>query len=376
MHSSNTGRPAWIPNGTFRFEDIVGQASKKPDIPNIQAQNTNLAAWWDDGTFSKKGKKAKKIIPKKKESDDENEYVPVIPRRPSDDDLFYPEPLPPELEEIPLIILEQKSPPIWTIGISIVFIVIFFCEIVQAEGISLLGVNPLIGPSESTLLLMGAKYGPSIVNGEWWRLFSSVYLHSGIIHLFIVLVFLFATRNVEIGSGFWRAFLIFMLAGVYSNVLSSIMVPEIISSGSTGAIYGYFGLQFSDLISSWRIANDKWNRFSWLCVCFFSTIIAGLTPYLDNFMHIGGFVVGFLFALMLLPNMSFGEWESICHGFIAFLAFPVLATVFMFSLVFLFRSTNAGSSWCSWCHYMNCINISGWCPAIKGGGNQNTFYLK
>jgi len=49
-----------------------------------------------------------------------------------------------------------------------------------------LSVNPMIGPSAETLLKMGAKQTSLIVNqGEWYRLFSPMVLHAGLIHYFL-----------------------------------------------------------------------------------------------------------------------------------------------------------------------------------------------
>nr|AAC45436.1 OrfD [Cytobacillus firmus] len=36
-----------------------------------------------------------------------------------------------------------------------------------------------------TLIEFGAKYNPAILEGEWWRFFSSMFLHIGFIHLFM-----------------------------------------------------------------------------------------------------------------------------------------------------------------------------------------------
>ena len=40
----------------------------------------------------------------------------------------------------------------------------------------------MIGPSQETLVFMGAKVTSLILNGEWWRIFISMFLHAGVLH--------------------------------------------------------------------------------------------------------------------------------------------------------------------------------------------------
>ena len=48
-----------------------------------------------------------------------------------------------------------------------------------------MSVNPMIGPSAVVLTDMGAKVTTMIVKeGQWWRLWSAMFLHGGVVHLF------------------------------------------------------------------------------------------------------------------------------------------------------------------------------------------------
>src|SRR6185503_10021514 len=39
-----------------------------------------------------------------------------------------------------------------------------------------------------TLLAWGASFGPRTTNGEWWRLFSSAFVHAGLLHAMATIV--------------------------------------------------------------------------------------------------------------------------------------------------------------------------------------------
>jgi len=276
---------------------------------------------------------------------------------------------------VPLINLDKKSPVIWGVGCILIYFIIFVCSIIQSKGFVAFSVNPFFGPDESTLLLFGAKQGSLILRGDWWRFFTAIFVHSGLIHILLSLLFMIQTNEVEKETGFWRTVIVFCSSGVYGYVLSSLLIPNVISNGPTGALFGFVGLQIADLISSWRMMNSPCQKLSRFVFTSMVCIIIGLTPFLDNFMHIGGFFMGFLTALMLLPNLSFDIWDQKCHGVIAFLAFPLWSTVFVFSIVVFFRSISSGSQWCSWCQYLNCVNVTGWCENLGDNVDSSVVYL-
>ena len=64
-------------------------------------------------------------------------------------------------------------------------------------------INPLFGPSNQVLLDMGALSEPLVVNGgEWWRLFTPMVLHVGLIHLaFNMLSFYRVGGDLEMAFG-------------------------------------------------------------------------------------------------------------------------------------------------------------------------------
>ncbi|MDX5419266.1 MAG: rhomboid family intramembrane serine protease, partial [Hymenobacteraceae bacterium] len=51
----------------------------------------------------------------------------------------------------------------------------------------------VLSPEGQDLIEVGANFGPYTLTGEWWRLFTSMFLHIGIIHL---LVNMYALANI------------------------------------------------------------------------------------------------------------------------------------------------------------------------------------
>ena len=316
---------------------------------------------------NKKAEKEKRVIEKQKElkkvparrmsiSDEEglNEYQP---------------------NGDPLINLDVKSPLIWTFGVPVMILIIFLMEILQQGGIAPFGKNLFIGATEEVSVLFGAKQYDKIISGDFWRFLTAIFVEMNAVHYILSILLLFSCREVEEESGFWRAFIVFVLSGVYGYILSALCVPWVVSGGFSGAAFGYVGLVICDIISTWRMdSGSKRNKLTCISIVGVIILVLGFTPYIDNFPHYGGFIMGFFAAMMLLPNMSFDEWERKCHGITSFLAFPILSVIFMLTTVFVYRGTTSGNYICMWCRHLTCININSWCPEVENGSSVVKYY--
>ncbi|KXG74404.1 rhomboid family protein [Thermotalea metallivorans] len=166
----------------------------------------------------------------------------------------------------------------------------------------LLGVNILIwlymsltGSTTDTyhLIEFGAKYNPLIADGQYYRLFTSMFLHIGILHLmFNSYALNMLGKDVEAIYGTLKFLAIYLIAGIFGS-LESFLFSNAVSAGASGAIFGlmgayiYFGIRRPAIFS----ARYGLNLVSLLLI----NIIFGLTtPGIDNFAHLGGFFGGFL----------------------------------------------------------------------------------
>ncbi|WP_147545780.1 rhomboid family intramembrane serine protease [Rubeoparvulum massiliense] len=153
-----------------------------------------------------------------------------------------------------------------------------------------------------TLIRFGAKVNPLIVEGEWWRLFTPMFLHIGIYHLMFNSMALYVLGSlVERMYGSQRFVLIYLIAGIGGNVASFIF-SSAISAGASGAVFGllgallYFGLRN-------RQAFMNTIGFDVLVMVGLNLSIGFIVPGIDNFAHLGGLIVGFLAAFLVgLPR--------------------------------------------------------------------------
>ena len=117
-------------------------------------------------------------------------------------------------------------------------------------GVAPLNINPMIGPYPDALSEWGGKNAVDILDyHEWWRLFTPILLHAGVIHLFCNVAVQLETGAFferEWGSVPWL--IIYVTSAVGSTILSVIVMPNAISVGSSGAVMGLFGGKLAEII--------------------------------------------------------------------------------------------------------------------------------
>ncbi|GGK03328.1 rhomboid protease GluP [Lentibacillus kapialis] len=185
----------------------------------------------------------------------------------------------------------------------------FFTYILLVVNIFIFLLLELNGKSTSTetLVKFGAKYNPAIIEkGEWWRIVTSMFLHIGILHLFMnMLAVYYLGMVVERIYGSFRFLIIYFMAGVGGG-LASFAFTTNVSAGASGALFGLFGaLLFFGCIYR-RIFFQTMGKN--LLFIIGINIVFGLTvPQIDNGAHIGGLITGFIAsAVLFLPKKTNG----------------------------------------------------------------------
>ena len=242
-----------------------------------------------------------------------------------------------------------------------------------------LTVNPMIGPSAQTLIDVGAKKTSLIVNeGEWYRLFTPMFLHAGIIHFVLnMLALWFIGYAVEQNHGFLNVAILFIVPATGGTIISALFLPEYISVGASGGIFGLIGGCIADIIANWNLLFSKelnqGESFKhvkvliWLMLDILLNVIIGLTPFVDNFTHLGGMVYGLLCGLSTLERLSkafFGVKRGLCSVIVGtFLRFfGVILSVFciIITVVILAESDGKRISNCRGCRYVSCVPFPFW----------------
>ena len=255
-----------------------------------------------------------------------------------------------------------------------------FCKITSILTVTIhVSVNPMLGPSAETLLRLGAKDSYLIVMEEQiWRLVTPMVLHAGLIHFILNMFALwFVGKAIEQIHGFFPAVVQFVVPAIGGTILSAIFLPEYITVGASGGIFGLIGAAISDIIMNWNLlfnefVNERGARLSHarvLIVLFIDIVLnclIGLTPFIDNFTHLGGMIYGFLCGMSTIQLVSpkfFGDERERCHKFKLFFFRSVGLLVCMAGIiassVVLFSGDGVKNP-CPSCTKLSCIAFPPW----------------
>lgn len=155
----------------------------------------------------------------------------------------------------------------------------------------------------------GALFGPAVEAGEWWRIITSGFLHSGLFHLALNAFALFILGSVlEPALGSVR------FAGLYAASLLTgslgvlILDPNAVTVGASGAVFGVFGATF--LIARERGLGNVANQIGlWLIL---NLVLTFSVRSISVGGHLGGLAGGLVIAAaMIALDRRLGSVRSI-----------------------------------------------------------------
>lgn len=178
--------------------------------------------------------------------------------------------------------------------------------------ISLIIINVLIflnleymGNTESAAFMMqhGAVYPPYIIEqGEYWRFFTATLMHFGFAHLLNNMVMLGAAGHIlERAMGKIKYVVLYFIAGIGGCVLSYFEMVHrgeyAVAAGASGSIFGIVGaLAWILIVHKGKFENLTGRGM--VMMILLSLYYGASTGDVDNWGHIGGFVMGFVISII------------------------------------------------------------------------------
>lgn len=156
--------------------------------------------------------------------------------------------------------------------------------------------------------------------GEWWRVFTAMFVHFGWIHIGANMWCLWNLGLLgEPLLGEFGMIAAYILTGAVGNLVSIAIHPGApgqggyLSAGASGAVFGIAGVLLmllrSPLLPIPQFELKKLRRSVWYFALLNFVVDAGIWAahtrlQIDNMAHLGGFVGGILFGLPLLPRIG------------------------------------------------------------------------
>jgi rhomboid protease GluP len=148
-------------------------------------------------------------------------------------------------------------------------------------------------------LMLGAKSGDLIRQGQLWRLITPVLLHGSLLHIGFNMYALFSFgTGLERRFGHFRFFVLYLLAGFSGNVMS-LLFSSGLSVGSSTSIFGLIAAEGVFLYQNRKLFGKEskqamGNVISVAAINLFIGFSSG--GLIDNWGHIGGLLGGLIFA--------------------------------------------------------------------------------
>jgi membrane associated rhomboid family serine protease len=259
-------------------------------------------------------------------------------------------------------------------------------------------VNPMVGPGVPTLLRLGALQRSGIVlDGEWYRILTAIPLHAGVLHWLVNTLALWwmnrwGLRFPPLSSSSWRPITVFVVAAIAGNVCSAAYSPFTISMGTSGGLFGWLGYCLAEVTANARLllrlsspidepyyTFPRWSVACWLALDLVVLIVMGLTPFVDNFAHMGGLLAGLGVGWSLQEPFAGSDRKFLddddadptpsssallfCLGLKTrirrYWTALVVASVIVLHAVHLARS-DSNADVCRKCRYLSCVPFPFW----------------
>ena len=193
----------------------------------------------------------------------------------------------------------------------------FFFDWGALAWVLVLAVFFQLSESSPDLRSAGVMDSVKASHGQWWRMFTAIYLHADLGHLAanasLGLIFLgLAMGRYGTGVGLLAS----LLTGAGGNALAWFTDQAHRSLGASGVVMGALGLLTAPPLFGWR-RDPRWRQhlLGGFAVGGMLFVLLGLSPGSDVVAHFGGFVTGLFLGGMLLLEP---RWAG--RGVVSFLA--------------------------------------------------------
>ena len=160
-------------------------------------------------------------------------------------------------------------------------------------------IIPLLYGQSEAMVAQFCVHGPSIRYGQYYRLFTGMFLHGSIFHLIFNSYALYVIGSqIESFLGKFKFLIIYLAGGLMGSLFSITFNGNAASIGASGAIFGlmgalvYFGYHY-------RVYLGNVIKSQIIPLIVFNLVLGFVMSGVDNSAHIGGLIGGTLATISL-----------------------------------------------------------------------------
>lgn len=192
----------------------------------------------------------------------------------------------------------------WLLALILNSILIYYLVMVIG------GVNPM-SPSSIELFEWGALRSNAIEQGDWWRVVTSLFMHSDVKHLLLNLT------NFGFGVFFLNCLItpnktaiIFLVSGLIANFTAASLFPGVYV-GASGGIMGVMGAVLSIYLFYRKTVQPEGL---WLISIITGiTLVVGITAGISNTAHITGLIIGAVVGPLIFYFQRKNNYNRLCR---------------------------------------------------------------
>jgi membrane associated rhomboid family serine protease len=156
-----------------------------------------------------------------------------------------------------------------------------------------------MGRGSSTFVRDFALFGPAVAAGEWWRIYTSAFLHAGLLHIGFNMFLLWQLGGMlEPALGRVRFFLVAYTALVGGSLGVLLLQPRALTVGASGVVFGLMGAAF--LAMRKRGVDPMQSGIGGLIVL--NLLLTFAVPGISIGGHLGGLAGGAVACAILLDR--------------------------------------------------------------------------
>jgi len=165
-------------------------------------------------------------------------------------------------------------------------------------------------------------WGPLVADGEWWRLVTGAFLHSGPLHLLMNMFLLWLlAKELEGALGHLNFLLCYVVSVLGGGLGVMLLSPDAPTLGASG---GVFGLMGALVVLQLRARQNPWNTGLGGLVAI-NLVITFTLPGISVGGHVGGLVAGAVAGAVVQPRSWPQTTAGIRTGFLTLFGLAVAA---------------------------------------------------